>query len=370
MSMRHLSLILLAALSASCGKQQGPQGQARVPAFPVVQVPGRDITGERSYPVSLQGIVNAEVRAKIAGYITAVLVDEGGHVRAGQPLFRLETQSLSEDAQAAKANIDAAQVGVDQLRPLVQQHIVSQVQLETAEARLAQAKATYNSITANIGYANITSPVDGFVGAIPYRQGTLVSPSTPLPLTTVSNTNEVYGYFSMNEADYVDFLQKTPGATLEEKMKHFPPVKLQLPNGEVYAHEGRIKAVTAQVDPATGSVSFRATFPNPEHLIPNGSSGVILVPVDYAKAVLVPQESTYEQQGKVYVFQVLGDTAVTAKVIDVRDQVDNLYVVRSGIRAGDVIVARGAAQLREGARIRPQPMAFDSLASDIKPVFQ
>lgn len=363
-------MMMLALLSASCQRQQGRQGQARIPAVPVVQVPGRDIIGERSYPVSLQGIVNAEVRARIAGYITGVLVDEGEHVRAGQPLFRLETQSLTEDAQAAKANIDAAQVGVDQLRPLVRQNIVSQVQLETAEARLAQAKAAYNSITASIGYANIASPVEGFVGAIPYRQGTLVGPTTPLPLTTVSNTSEVYGYFSMNEADYVDFLQKTPGATLEEKVKHFPPVKLQLPNGEVYAHAGRIMAVTAQVDPATGSVSFRATFPNPEHLIPNGSSGIILVPVDYKDAVLVPQESTYEQQGKVYVFQVVGDTAVTARVIDVRDQVDNLYVVRSGIRTGDLIVAKGAAQLREGARIQPQPMVFDSLATSIKPVFQ
>ncbi len=372
MTTRHLPLLMLALAAVSCGKQQGNGRQAmpRTPSFPVVEVPGRNITVHTSYPVSITGLVNAEVRAKIPGYITEVLVDEGDRVKKGQPLFRLETRSLTEDASAAKANVEAAQVGVDQLKPLVEQHIVSQVQLETAQARLAQAKAAYNSVTANIGYAHIDSPIDGFVGAIAYRQGSLVDPGSPMPLTTVSNTSEVYGYFSMNEAHYVDFLQKTPGTTLSEKVRHFPPVKLQLANGDIYAHDGEIKAVTAQVDPSTGSVSFRATFPNPEHLVPNGSSGTILVPKQYEDAVLVPQESTYEQQGKVYVFQVLPDSTVTQRMIGVQDRVDNLYVVRSGIKAGDRIVAKGAGQLHDKERIQPVPMPFDSVAVSIQPVFQ
>jgi membrane fusion protein (multidrug efflux system) len=298
------------------------------------------------------------------------LVDEGEKVSKGQPLFRLETASLSEDAQAAKANVEAAQVGVDQLKPLVKQNIISNIQLETAKAKLAQAQANYKSITANIGYANIASPIDGFVGSIPYRKGSLVSPTSPLPLTTVSNTNEVYLYFSMNEADYLDFLQTTPGKTLAEKMKHFPSVQLQLANGTMYGHEGKIQTVTAQVDPSTGTVSFRAIFPNPEHLIANGSSGTIFIPKIYKNAILVPEEATYEQQGKTYVYQVLKDNTVTPKIITVAGKVNNILIASNGIQAGDKIVAQGTGKLKDKDNIIPVPTSFDSVANNLKPVFQ
>src|SRR5690606_21301372 len=135
-----------------------------------------------TYPTSLEGIVDSEVRAKTSGYITHVLVDEGQKVKKGQTLFTLETQSLSQDAAAAKANVNAAQVEVDKLKPLVEKNIISAVQLETAKAKLAQAQSGYNSIAANIGYATIKSPVDGYVGAIPFREGALISPTSQVPL--------------------------------------------------------------------------------------------------------------------------------------------------------------------------------------------
>ncbi|MBS1937926.1 MAG: efflux RND transporter periplasmic adaptor subunit [Bacteroidetes bacterium] len=335
-----------------------------------MQIPARDITGETGYPVRIEGIVNADVRAKIAGYITQVLVDEGARVQEGQPLFRLETRTLSEDAQAAQANVDAAQVAVDQLQPLVAKHIIGPSQLEAAKAKLAQAKADHKSITANIGYASINSPISGYVGRIPYRQGSLVDPSSPLPLTTVSNTSEVYAYFSMNEADYIDFLQHTPGGTLGEKITHFPDVKLVMANDEAYAHAGKITTVTAQVDPGTGTVSFRATFPNPEHLIAYGSSGTLLIPRLHKAAVVVPSASTYEQQGLTYAFRVLKDSTVTPVILQVADRIGNTLVVRSGLAAGDAIVAEGAGKLHDKDKIIPVPRAFSSLTDSIKPIFQ
>lgn len=368
---KYIPLLAAGLILSSCQNQsEQTNTQEKALPFPVIEVPARDITGHTSYPVSIEGIVNSEVRAKISGYITEVLVDEGQRVHKGQPLFRLETHSLSEDAQAAKANVDAAQVGVDQLKPLVKQNIISQVQLQTAEAKLAQAKANYKSITANIGYANIASPINGYVGAIPYRKGSLVDPSNPQPLTTVSNTSEVYAYFSMNESDYIDFLQKTPGKTLKEKMQHSSKVKLKLANGQPYVHEGIIQTVTAQVDPSTGTVSFRAVFPNPEHLIANGSSGTILIPKTYKDATLVPQVSTYEQQGKTYVYQMLKDSTVTPHIIDVAAKVGNTLIVRSGIVAGDKIVAEGVGKLHDKEPIIPVNTPFDSVANSLKPVFQ
>lgn len=374
--MRKSNYILYTMISSillfSCqdSKQQGgARAQGPMP-IPVVEVPSRTITGFTAYPVSIQGIVNSEVRAKVSGYITDVLVDEGEKVSKGQLLFRLETQTLTQEAKAAKANVAAAQVGVDQLKPLVKQNIISEVQLQTAKAKLAQAKASYNSIVANIGYANIKSPIDGYVGAIPYRRGSLISPSNPKPLTTVSNTDQVYVYFAMNEADYLNFLLTAEGKTLQEKIKNFPPVKLRMVNGEVYAEKGKMETVTAQVDPSTGTVSFRAIFPNPNRLLANGSSGTILIPKTYEKAALIPEISTYERQGKVYAYKIQGDTLAAPVVIDVKDRIDNVIIVESGVKVGDKIVAKGTGKLRGPTPVKPQPVAFDSIANSLKTVFK
>src|SRR5690554_7538098 len=170
---------------SSCGEKQNQQRAPQALPFPVVTVPSQTVTAYATYPTSLEGIINSEVRAKTSGYITDVLVDEGQKVRKGQTLFKLETQTLSQDAAGAKANVNAAQVEVDKLKPLVEKNIISGVQLETAKAKLLQAQSAYNSIVANIDYANIKSPVDGYVGSIRLRKGTLVSPTGPEPLTTV-----------------------------------------------------------------------------------------------------------------------------------------------------------------------------------------
>src|SRR5690606_36851342 len=132
----------------------------------------------------------------------------------GQPLFRLETQTLSQDAEAAEANVKAGLVEVNRLKPLVERGIVSEVQLKTAEARLAQAQAAYKGIVANIEYATIKSPIDGYVGSINFREGALVSPGDPTPLTTVSDVDKIYAFFSMNQRDYLDFIQNTESENL------------------------------------------------------------------------------------------------------------------------------------------------------------
>src|SRR5690606_31956015 len=182
--MRKLVLPLLSAVTvllSGCQDKPGAvqgQGAARI-AVPVVEVPLKTVTGFSTYPASIEGTVSSAVRAKVPGYITSVLVDEGQRVQKGQTLFRLETQALTQDAGAAQANVNAAEVEVNKLRPLVDKGIISPVQLQTAEARLAQAKANYKSVTASIGYATIKSPINGYVGAINFRQGALVSPGDP-----------------------------------------------------------------------------------------------------------------------------------------------------------------------------------------------
>jgi len=358
----------------SCGddksNQQQAQAQQQVMPYPVITITNKTVTGYNSYPTRIEGIVNSNVRAKVQGYIQQVLVDEGAKVRKGQALFKLETQSLTQDANAAKASVNAAQVEVDRLAPLVKKDIIGETQLETAKAKLEQAKSQYESISANIGYATVKSPVDGYVGSIRLRQGTLVGPNDTTPLTTVSDTEQVYAYFSMNESDYLNFLQSTEGDTRQEKVDNFPEVSLVLTNGATYQQKGKIQTVTGQVDQNTGTISFRAIFDNPNQLITNGNSGTIKIPVTYQDATVIPQNSTFEQQGKILAYRVADSNKVASTAITTKAAVGNLYVVESGVKKGDKIVAKGAGKLRPGAQIKPQEVPFDSIAKPVDQLFQ
>ena len=352
----------------SSGEAQGQAQQAQ--QLPVISIPQQTLTGYSSYPASIEGIVNSGVRAKIQGYISDVLVDEGAKVRKGQPLFKLETQSLTQDANAARANVNAAQVEVDKLKPLVEKNIISSVQLETAKAQLEQAKSSYESIAANISYATVKSPVDGYVGAIPYREGALVGPSDTTPLTTVADIEQVYAFFSMNESEYLNFIQKTEGSSLQEKIENFPEVVLILANGKEYEHKGKIETVTAQVDRTTGTVSFRAIFDNPNQLITNGNSGTLKIPNVYSEVPVVPLNSTFEQQGKIIAYKVDSDNKAQTTEIIPRATIGNLYVVASGVEPGDKIIAKGANKVRPGTTIQPNEVPFDSIAKPAKQIFQ
>ncbi|WBU88521.1 efflux RND transporter periplasmic adaptor subunit [Cellulophaga omnivescoria] len=375
MKKRTISRIIIPVAAflviVSCGNKQEQQAPQAPPApFPVAQLQPKTVTSYAEYPTTIEGIVNSDVRAKTSGYIQKVLVDEGQKVRKGQVLFRLETQSLSQDAGAAKARINVAQVEVNKLIPLVEKNIISPVQLETAKANLAQAKANYSSVSANIGYATIKSPVDGYVGAINFREGALISPSDPTPLTTVSDISKVYAFFSLNETQYLDFLEKAEGKTLNEKLANYPEVSLILANGSKYAEKGKIQTSTGQVNPSTGTVSLRAVFNNPNRLITNGNSGKIQIPNTYKDAIVVPQQATYEQQGNIMIFKVGEDNKIATSIIKIKSTVDNLYVVESGLDAKDKIVTTGVGKLKNGMEIVPQETSFDDALKPIATLFK
>lgn len=368
----NVSLVIAtAALAISCGNSEAKQQAAPgAMPYPTVKVEKRSVKDHTSYPASIEGVVNSQVRAKVSGYIQEVLVDEGEVVKKGQRLFRLETQSLSQDAQAAKARVNVAQVEVDKLEPLVQKNIISAVQLETAKANLEQAKSNYRSIVANIDYANIKSPVNGVVGSIPFRKGNLVSPQDAQPLTTVSDIKNVYAYFSLNEKELIAFMRNMEGKTLDEKAKNIPDVELLLADGSVYGHPGKIETITGAVNPNTGTVSFRATFPNPEGLLRNGSSGKVLLPRHMDDALIVPEMSTFEQQGKRFVYIVNDDDSLITKAITSIAGSDGLLVVSEGLQEGDQILAKGVSKVRPGIKIVPQPTSIDSIVNSFNKVFK
>lgn len=386
--------VLSALIFVSCENKTEPLA-VPPPTVPVIEVASHDITGYYTYPVNIEGKVNNAVRAKISGYIREVYVDEGQVVSKGQPLFRLETNVQAQDAnaarsginaaeaniQAAQANVNAAQVEVDKLIPLVEKKIISSVQLETAKANLSrakgqleqaraayqQAKAAYSGIQANIDFGVVRSPITGVVGAINFREGSLVGPSDPTPITTVSEIGEVYAYFSMNEAEYLDFLSATEGKTVREKLSGMPDVELVLANGKLYEEKGKIQTVTGQINPQTGTIQFRAMFKNTNRLLSNGNSGTIRIPKPYSDILAIPENATYEQQGVVYVYTVKNDTVYSTPV-EIEDRIDNVAIVRSGLKKGDVVVVKGIGKLRNQSPVREQKVDFDSIVQSVKTV--
>ncbi|REC46547.1 MULTISPECIES: efflux RND transporter periplasmic adaptor subunit [Chryseobacterium] len=390
-----LVILSVAALSLVACKKEAPKQDGPKP-YPVVKVEAKNIVGYQTFPATIQGKVNNDVRAKIQGYITQVLVDEGQYVTKGQPLFRLETNILNENAAASKAGISAAEsniaaaqaavaaanVEVNKLKPLVQKNIISNVQLQTAQANLAQAQAqlkqaqaaksqavaNYKGVEANIEYSVIRAPISGVIGKLPLKVGSLVGPSDQIPLTTISDTSQIYAYFSMNEKEYFDFLEKSPGASMPEKIKNLPMVELQLANGSLYPEKGRIEAITGQIDPTTGTIQFRVAFTNAQKLLSNGNSGTIRFPQRYDNVLVVPESATYEQQGIVYVYKVDKDTAKNV-VINVIDRIDNMALIKSGVNKGETVIAAGIGGLKPGTAVIKKPVKMDSLVQSIKPKF-
>lgn len=363
------SVIALCLGIYSCSSEQQQQKAKTPKPYKVVQAENKNVVLENFYPASVQGTVSSAVYAKISGYIDKVYVDEGQQVKKGDPLFHLETESLSEQAQSARAQVNVAKVEVQRLEPLVEKKVISEIQLETAKAKLAEKKSNLNSILANIGYATITAPVDGIVGTINYRQGALVGPNTQ-PLTSVSDIEKVYVYFAMNEKDFLGFVRDVEGENMNEKIQNLPPVKLLLADNSPYSYKGKIETISGNIDEQTGAVSFRASFENPNGILRDGSSGRIITSQHLEKALVVPLQATFEQQGDVFVYKVAENDSVYTNKIHVAAKTDKLLVVGDGLVAGEVVVAEGVNLIRSGSIIQPNLIALDSVIQSFEVKFK
>ncbi len=367
--MKSFLYTLLTLAFLSCSEKQEQQ-QRPLPNLPVIEVQKRDITGFKLITANIEGTINDEVRPKISGYITDVLIDEGERVKKGQLLFKLETLAVSQDALAAKANLESSTIEVEKIKPLVTDGIISERELETAIALQSSARASYNSVLAQVDYGNVRASIDGIVGEIPFRVGSLVSPNDVQPLTTISELKDVYAYYSMNEKDYLTFLRETKGSSVQEKIKNFPKVRLVLADDSEYGEEGTIQTTTGQIDTQTGTVSFRAKFPNPEGLLNNGNSGFVKIPQYYKDVLVVPEQSTFEDQTIIYVFSVKDSDTVQQKPVKPIRRINNLLLISEGVAQGERIVGKGVAKIKDGAAIKAIPTPFDSIAESTKTIFK
>lgn len=365
MNMKKFVYLAFALALTACGGDK-----SAVPTsgndYAVVTVQPSEATLNTSYPATIKGIQDIEIRPRIAGNIMKVLVDEGDFVRAGQPLFiidKVQYEAAVKSAVAAikvvEANIATQELTVKNKRMLHEKAIISQYDLETAEnqlqslkAQLAQSQAQLTDARNNLSYCTVTSPSDGVVGTIPYRVGSLVSSSSALPLTTVSNISKMYVYFSMTEKQMLDLTRENGG--IVASIDKMPRVNLMLADGTQYSQPGTITAISGVIDQTTGSVQIRATFDNSGKVLRSGGTGSVLVPTHATDAIIIPQKATYEIQDKRYVYLVGKDNKVKNTEITVLPQNDGTnYVVTSGIKAGDRLVVEGVNSLKDGMQINP-----------------
>jgi membrane fusion protein (multidrug efflux system) len=345
------------------------------PSLPVITLADFPFTSYQEYSASLEGSKDVEIRPQVNGYLDKIFVDEGAQVKKGQPLFQINDRPYREALNnakaalaAAKANQASAEINVNKLTPLVQNNVVSPVQLKSAQAvydaaaaSVAQAQAQVGNAEINIGYSLIRAPMDGFIGRIPFKTGSLVGVSTVEPLTIISEIKDVRAYFSLSETDFLKFKKEYSGKSIAEKVKQMPPVELILADNSVYPEKGKVEIVSGQFSNGTGSIPFRASFPNKNGALRSGNTGKVRIPSVVPSALVIPQEATFELQDKTFVF-LLGDSnKVNSVAVDISGRSGNYYLVDKGVKAGDRIVYAGVDRLRDGVAIQPQPMSLDSL---------
>ncbi|WP_231582660.1 efflux RND transporter periplasmic adaptor subunit [Pedobacter sp. BMA] len=366
------ALIIISSLSiilVSC--KSAPDQTAAAPPPPVLPVSLVNESTETTfieYPAAIQGAVDIEVRPQVSGYLQSVLVNEGAYVTAGQTLFKINENPYREALNNAKASLHAAeaailnaQLEVDKLTPLVQNKVVSEFQLKTAktaykiaQANAEQAKASVASAQINLGYTNVKATVSGYIGRIPKKQGSLVSPSDQVALTQLSDIHEVHVYFALAENDFNSFNANYPGNNPADRIKHLPAVELVLADNSIYPIKGKIDMIDGQFDKNTGAITLRASFPNASGSLRSGNTGKLRLGLKHDDAILIPQSATVEMQDKVFVFALNKGNKVSKMPITVVGKSGNNYLVKDGVKPGDQIVLSGLDRLQEGQVITPE----------------
>ena len=366
------SLVMIILFAQACGTQAAaPPPPPPPPALPVQTIASSSDTTHQEYPASIEGLYNVEIRSQVAGTLDKVYVDEGAFVKSGEPLFKINELPYRAALNNAVAGLHAAEAAsanasleIEKLTPLVNSKVISEYQLKNArsaydvtKANIEQAKANVSTAQINLGYTLIKAPVSGFISRLQRKQGSLVAPADPIALTQLSNVQNVHVYFSLGESDFIKFKEQYAGATLNDKLKHLPPVELLLADNTSYNQKGHIDMIDGQFDKTTGAITVRATFPNPQGLLRAGNTGKIRLGLKHDNVISIPQSATVELQDKVYVFALADSNKVKKQLITITGKNGTSYLVKEGVKSGDQIVLAGLDRLQDGMQIQPQKPA-------------
>jgi len=301
-----------------------------------------DTSFTKEYVAQIQSLQNIEIRAKVKGFIETINVDEGQVVKKGQLLFTIRPREYEAELAKAQAQVKTAELEMQNVKTLADKGIVSKNELALSVAKLNEVKAEAAMAELYVSYTKITAPFDGIIDRLKFKAGSLIDEGTLL--TTLSNNKEVYAYFNVTEQEYLDF--KTQ-ASSKSKMA----AKLLLANNQPHKYKGAIETIEGEFDNNTGTIAFRAKFPNPELLLKHGETGKVQLTVDLKNALIIPQKATFEVQDKMYVFVVDQNNVVKTRGIVIKQKISNIYIIESGIQPTDKILLEGIQSVKEDEKI-------------------
>src|SRR6201994_3362001 len=351
----------------------------------VVQVEQKDVPIFGEWIGTLDGLVNADVRAQVTGYLQKQAYQEGSFVKKGQLLFQIDprpfqaaldqAQGQLAQAKAALANAIAVQgrtdLDVKRYKPLAQEQAASQQDLdnavqnnlaamatvETAKAQIKTSEAAVETAKINLEFTRLVAPIEGIAGQAQLQVGALVNPSSG-PVTSVSTVEPIKVYFTGGEPQYLAWRKRFPTETSRQQADKALRLQLILADGSTYAHEGRFFFADRQVNESTGAIRIAGLFPNPGNILrPGGYAKVRAVVSLQHDALLVPQRAVSELQGAYQVAVVDGDNKVSIRTVTVGDRVGGMWVIASGLNQGERVVAEGVQKVRQGAKVNPKPFA-------------
>lgn len=353
------SCVLFLILLSSCSKIQE---QVSAPIdVDFLELKAKSTTIEKKYPGRIEGVSNVDIKAQVSGYLDQIYVKEGDYVQKDQPLFRIKADVYNEQVQNSKAGLEtalaaqeSAKIELEKIRPLVEAEVVSEVQLKTAlanyesaKAQVSQARSALGSSQINADFTLIKAPVSGFIGLIPNKIGNLISSADTAPLTTLSDIDQVAVYFSLSESDYISLMKDIRAGYSSDV------VELIIADGSQYSKKGKLEMASGNINASTGSMAFKAIFPNPDKLLRAGGTAKVLLTKSVDAALLVPQASVRDIQNKYFVYVLTADNKVVMKPIEIFGTAGNNYIIKSGLTENEKIALNRIDALNEGVEVNP-----------------
>jgi len=366
--LRYLFLFSFVILSFSCSQQaDSPTQQKKIQTLPVTNVIMMDTVLHHEYVADIQAIQNVELRARVEGFLDRIYVDEGQEVKSGQLLFKINDEEYKAELAKAKANLQnaiaeakAVELEANRLKVLVDKNVVSDTELEVAnakleaaKARISEARSAQSNAAVRLSYASIRAPFSGIIDRIPLKAGSLIEEGTLL--TTASDISEIFVYFYVSEAEYLQYIKNKLNRGDQNNQ-----VNLVLADGSEYPYPGTIETMEGEFKASTGSIAFRARFPNPDKILKHRATGRIRLYNRIENAIFVPQKSVFEIQDKNYVYVVDANNEVKMRNFTPKTRFSHYYIVESGLKPGDKIVYEGIQNLQEGMQIEPEPVELDT----------
>ena len=375
--------VLLAVSLAFFGCKKTEPAKSTAPEVEVVQVEQKDVPIWNEWVGTLEGLVNAQIKPQVTGYLLRQAYQEGSFVRKGQLLFEIDPrtfQAALDQAKAQRANAEGqlalaeanqvkAQLDVNRYTPLakaqavsqqdldnaVQGNVAAQAQVRAAKAQIDAAKAQVDAAQLNLGFTRIVSQIDGIVGIAQAQIGDLVGPGSLL--TTVSTLDPIKVYFPVSERGYLDYMKENPDAAKRAAEEKRLALELVLADGSVYPNKGTFSFADRQVDVKTGTLRLQGLFPNPGNVLRPGQFARVRAITSTKKdALLIPQRAVTELQGGYQVAVVGKDNKVSIRPVKVGQRVGSLWIVQEGLKPGERVVAEGIQKVRAGMTVIPKPV--------------